>query len=322
MKNKLNLCLTLFLFSALLNSCGNNKQNEENKNEENKISENDLKGIALVNSVIQITGQDFSKGSSTSGMVAGDAIMQIISSEAEVQVLVKYRYLLSSGIKEAQEQGHLENFIIRRNGPNNTLTIQADWINKESGDGLFTLRSYKEEEPGTIVAQIDAKGGGNWRHTAWVGLSEIGYWNYFSVMGADEDVEKLLEENKSRDLNESIELEQYLDKNQITAEPTESGLIIIIETEGSGPVPQRGQTIQVHYTSMLMDGTILESSEPSGQPFSFSVGMGQVIEELEEAFSILRVGTKARIIVPRHLHNIKINPYPNVIYDIEIISAD
>ncbi len=131
----------------------------------------------LLNSIIGITGADFNQGTSVTGMVKGEAVMAIIPDKFKVKVIVKYRYLTSSGIEEAQEEGILENFRITSDGPNNTKVIYADWNNQDAyaGDGIFTFRLYSEEEPQTIIAQIDSKNGGNWYHSAWIELSNDEY---------------------------------------------------------------------------------------------------------------------------------------------------
>ena len=55
--------------------------------------------------------------------------------------------------------------------------------------------------------------------------------------------------------NELIILEQYLSDNNITTLPTESGLYYIESSTGLGLSPYRGQTVVVHYTGWLIDGT-------------------------------------------------------------------
>jgi hypothetical protein len=161
-------------------SCG---ESEEVSN----FKKNEEKGISLINSIIQITGQDFNKGSSSSGFVKGEAVMKIIPSESDVQVIVKYRYLMSSGIQEATERGHLENFVITDDGVNNTKVIRADWINQDAGNGTFVLKSYNEDEPKTIIAQINAKGDGNWYHSTWVELTDEEYDKFLKAVSVNEE---------------------------------------------------------------------------------------------------------------------------------------
>ena len=52
---------------------------------------------------------------------------------------------------------------------------------------------------------------------------------------------------------------------------------VIREGDGNGS-PKTGNTVQVHYVGTLTDGTKFDSSRDRSQPFSFTVGIGQVIQ--------------------------------------------
>ena len=69
-----------------------------------------------------------------------------------------------------------------------------------------------------------------------------------------------------------------------------------IETlqEGSGEqTVKSGDTITVHYTGTLEDGTKFDSSVDRGEPFTFTIGTGQVIQGWEQGFSGMKVGEKS-----------------------------
>ena len=73
---------------------------------------------------------------------------------------------------------------------------------------------------------------------------------------------------------------------------------VSIETlkDGDGKTfPQKGQTVFVHYVGTLTDGTKFDSSRDRGQPFSFTIGRGQVIRGWDEGVAQLSVGQKARL---------------------------
>jgi peptidylprolyl isomerase len=83
---------------------------------------------------------------------------------------------------------------------------------------------------------------------------------------------------------------------------TESGLQYIIVEEGSGPAPQQGEVVQVHFVGWLADGTSLGSSyEGNGQPLSFPLGEERVLVGWDEGAALLQVGGKAKIILPPEL---------------------
>lgn len=86
------------------------------------------------------------------------------------------------------------------------------------------------------------------------------------------------------------------------AKETDSGLLYVVKEEGdNGDKPTKGTKVKAHYTGTLMDGTKFDSSVDRGQPFEFSVGMGQVIKGWDEAFGSMTKGEKRTIILPPEL---------------------
>ncbi len=85
------------------------------------------------------------------------------------------------------------------------------------------------------------------------------------------------------------------------AEVTNSGLMYIIQEEGEGPNPVPGNTVSVHYTGTLMDGTKFDSSLDRGQPIEFPLGQGRVIPGWDEGIALLKKGGKAKLIIPPNL---------------------
>jgi FKBP-type peptidyl-prolyl cis-trans isomerase FkpA len=72
-------------------------------------------------------------------------------------------------------------------------------------------------------------------------------------------------------------------------------------TAGTGASPKQGQTVTVHYTGWLADGTKFDSSVDRDEPFSFVLGGGQVIPGWEQGVGGMRVGEKARLTIPPEL---------------------
>jgi peptidylprolyl isomerase len=73
-----------------------------------------------------------------------------------------------------------------------------------------------------------------------------------------------------------------------------------IETlaEGMGRSPATGDTVVVHYTGWLENGTQFDSSRDRNEPFEFVLGRGQVIKGWDEGVATMRVGQKAKITIP------------------------
>jgi peptidylprolyl isomerase len=79
---------------------------------------------------------------------------------------------------------------------------------------------------------------------------------------------------------------------------TASGLKYYDLTPGTGASPTAGQTVVVHYTGWLQDGTQFDSSVDRGQPFSFVLGKGNVIPGWDEGVATMKVGGKRQLVIP------------------------
>jgi peptidylprolyl isomerase len=86
---------------------------------------------------------------------------------------------------------------------------------------------------------------------------------------------------------------------------TPSGLRIIDVKPGTGPMPKAGQTVTVNYTGWLFvdgkKGKKFDSSVDRGEPFSFTIGQGQVIKGWDEGVATMHVGGKRTLIIPPDL---------------------
>lgn len=99
-------------------------------------------------------------------------------------------------------------------------------------------------------------------------------------------------------------LPKFPEKAPMTAEnlvTTPSGLQYIDEVVGDGPSPEKGQKVVVHYTGKLTNGTKFDSSLDRNQPFSFKIGVGQVIKGWDEGVATMKVGGKRKLIIPADL---------------------
>ena len=82
---------------------------------------------------------------------------------------------------------------------------------------------------------------------------------------------------------------------------TESGLKYYDLEVGEGPSPEPGQLVSVHYTGWLEDGKKFDSSLDRGQPFTFPIGMGQVIPGWDEGVGTMKVGGQRQLVIPSEL---------------------
>jgi peptidylprolyl isomerase len=112
--------------------------------------------------------------------------------------------------------------------------------------------------------------------------------------------------------------------NSIT---TSSGLQYIEIEQGDGPAPQAGDLVQVHYRGTLEDGTQFDSSYDRGQPFAFTLGEGMVIAGWDEGIALMKVGGKAKLIIPPELgygsrgSGGSIPPNATLVFEVELVSV-
>ncbi|MEE2931508.1 MAG: peptidylprolyl isomerase [Bacteroidota bacterium] len=110
-----------------------------------------------------------------------------------------------------------------------------------------------------------------------------------------------LEEQKAVEAAKAKKASEELKKLTEGATVTSSGLAYFMIKEGDGEQAKSGDTVSVHYTGKLIDGTKFDSSHDRNEPIEFPLGQKRVIAGWDEGISLLKVGGKATFIIPPNL---------------------
>jgi FKBP-type peptidyl-prolyl cis-trans isomerase len=95
---------------------------------------------------------------------------------------------------------------------------------------------------------------------------------------------------------------------------------------GTGPAAKAGDTVSVHYTGRLTNGTKFDSSRDRGQPFSFPLGKGRVIQGWDFGVAGMQVGGLRELTIPPEEGygtrgaGSSIPPNATLVFDVELLS--
>jgi foldase protein PrsA len=115
---------------------------------------------------------------------------------------------------------------------------------------------------------------------------------------------------------------------EVPAETEPVGELEITDTVvGTGDATKLGDTVSVHYTGYLEDGTVFDSSYDRGEPFQFTIGTGSVIQGWEQGIQGMQVGGKRQLIIPPGLAygatgQGSIPPNATLTFEVELVSID
>lgn len=97
--------------------------------------------------------------------------------------------------------------------------------------------------------------------------------------------------------------------------------------QGTGAEATAGQTVSVHYTGWLLDGTKFDSSLDRGKPFAFRLGAGMVIKGWDQGVAGMKVGGKRKLTIPAELGYGQrgaggvIPPGATLVFDVELLGV-
>ena len=132
---------------------------------------------------------------------------------------------------------------------------------------------------------------------------------------------------EKRIAEEKAKAEAQMEKLAAGFDKTDSGLRFKMIQNGSGTKAEKGKTVSVHYEGSLPNGEVFDSSFKRNQPIDFQLGVGQVIAGWDEGIAMLKVGDKARFVIPSHLGYGSagaggvIPPDATLIFDVELVGV-
>jgi len=123
------------------------------------------------------------------------------------------------------------------------------------------------------------------------------------------------------------EFDTYLKNNNVTAEPTNSGLVVVITKTGEGQPPQSGKRVAVQYVAKRLDGYVFDSTYEKGHPLMFKTGRNEVIKGLEEGVMSMNKGAKAILYIPNYLaygglEMKDIPQYSALVFEVELVDYE
>ncbi len=107
----------------------------------------------------------------------------------------------------------------------------------------------------------------------------------------------------------------------------EGALMVTDVVVGTGEEAVPGKNVTVHYTGTLQSGQVFDSSVSRGQPFSFPLGAGMVIQGWEQGVAGMKVGGKRTLVIPPELgYGAQavgtIPPNSTLIFEVELLGVE
>ena len=131
---------------------------------------------------------------------------------------------------------------------------------------------------------------------------------------------------RSTPLRPTADLMETMNVSRDDLETTSSGLQRADVEVGTGTEATPGRVVVVHYTGRLTNGDTFDSSRKRDEPFSFTLGAGEVIRGWDEGVAGMRVGGKRALVIPPALGygSRPVGPIPansTLVFDVELLDV-
>lgn len=149
------------------------------------------------------------------------------------------------------------------------------------------------------------------------------------IYSQEEMNKKMQKEAEEKQAAEAKAIESYKAAHaDAKMETTASGLMYeVVKANPKGRAVKDGDSVSVHYTGTLLDGTVFDSSVERGEPITFPAGKGMVIPGWDEAIKLMKEGEKFKLLIPSRIAygergaGPKIPPFSTLLFDVELVKV-
>lgn len=145
----------------------------------------------------------------------------------------------------------------------------------------------------------------------------------------DAQMKERMQMMEQRKADEPNQIAKYIADNKITVKPESDGIYILERVKGKGKPIKTGDSVEVKYTGMLLDGTVVQTSDhgPGNTTFTLVYGKDSFTKGFDDIIANLEAGGSVKALVPSSLAygeqspNALIPPYTPLIYMVEVINV-
>lgn len=132
--------------------------------------------------------------------------------------------------------------------------------------------------------------------------------------------------NQEFAVKDSIDLNNTL-SNLKDAQKTSGGITYVVKQQGKGKGVKKGDKVTVSYRGQLLDGFVFDETKPEKPDFTFTVGMGQVIQGWDEILTYMKEGDEFEVYIPWQMAygprgTGPIPPYSSLNFNIKLIKVN
>lgn len=124
---------------------------------------------------------------------------------------------------------------------------------------------------------------------------------------------------------EGYSIREFVSRQDDFGKPLSNGMYYVVKEKGTGEKLKSKDKVMVHYTGFYLDMGVFDSSRERGEPMEVTIDQSDVIKGWHEALKMMRVGEKARFLIPSKLAygeegmSPMIRPYSPLIFDLEVV---